>query len=68
MHYVAPLRITSEDVGDDLAECFWIQSFVNVLDGGVDVFLGRGHAAHDIALRCHCVGFLYSGANLTFFS
>jgi hypothetical protein len=45
MHYVAVLRITAQYIGYDLAECLGVETFVNVLDGVVDILLGCRYAA-----------------------
>jgi hypothetical protein len=58
MHDVAVLRIATEDVRNDLAECFRENSLVNVLDSVVDVFLGSGNSTLHIPLVAHN-GFLF---------
>jgi len=50
MHDIAILRVTAQDVGDNLAESLRVKTFVNVLDGGMHVFLGCTDATHHIAV------------------
>ena len=45
MHDVAIIRVPAEIVGDDFAEGFREDAFVDIFNGVVDVFLGGGHAA-----------------------
>ena len=40
MHDVAVFRISTEDIGNDLAECLWENTFVDVLDSVVHILLG----------------------------
>ena len=53
MHDVAVLRITTEDVGDYLAESLREDTLVDVLDGVVNVLFCSAHTAHHIALIVH---------------
>ena len=50
MHDVAILVVSAEDVGDDFAECLWKDSFIDVLDGVVNIFFGGTYAPHHIAI------------------
>src|SRR5690606_40636427 len=45
MHDVAPIVVSAENIGNDLTERVGENSFVDMLDGRVNVFLGRGNAA-----------------------
>jgi hypothetical protein len=55
MHDVAVLRIAAENVRNDLAECFWENSLVDVLDSVVDIFLGSGNSTLHISLITHTI-------------
>jgi hypothetical protein len=45
MHDIAVKRITSEDIGDDLAESHWKKTFIQVPDGRMNIFLLGGNAS-----------------------
>jgi len=49
MHDVAPFRVSSKDIGDDLAKSAGEQSFVYVPYGMVYIFLGRRYPAGHIS-------------------
>ena len=50
MHDVAHGGIATEDIGDDLAESFGIETFVNIFDGVVHVLFGGTYAAQAVSL------------------
>ena len=58
VHDIAILGVTSQDVGDDLAERLWEDALVDVLDGVVYVLLGGTYAAHHISV-VHILIFLF---------
>ncbi len=49
MHYVAPLRVTAEHIGDNLAERLGVQPLVDILYSVVHIFFSRGYTAHHIS-------------------
>jgi hypothetical protein len=53
MHDITILRISAEDVRNDFTECFRENSFVDVLDCVVDIFLGSGNATLHVPLIAH---------------
>jgi hypothetical protein len=53
MHDVAVLRIAAENVRNDLAECLWEDSLVDVFDCVVDIFLRSRDATLHIPLVAH---------------
>ena len=50
MHDIAVVWISPENIGNNLTESPGIESLVDILDGVVHVFLGRGNASGHIAL------------------
>ena len=50
VHDVAPLGVAAEDVGDDFAEGFGIETLVDVLDGVVYVLFCGAYAAERVSL------------------
>jgi hypothetical protein len=59
MHDVAVLRISSENVRNDLAECFWENAFVDVLDSVVDVLFRSRYATLHVPLVAHNRSLIY---------
>ena len=53
MHYVAVLGVTAKNVGDNLAERFWVKTFVDVLYVIVNILFRRRNSAHHISLVAH---------------
>ena len=53
MHYVAILRISTENVWDYLTESFWENTFVDVLDSVMDIFLRCRNSTLHIPLVAH---------------
>ena len=53
VHDVAILRITTQDVGDNLAEGLWEDALVDVLDSVMHILLGSTHATHHISVVSH---------------
>ena len=58
VHDVAVVVVAAEVVGDDFAEGFREEAFVDVFDGVVDVFFGGGNAAQVVFQCVHISGLL----------
>jgi len=56
MHHGAVVRVAGQQIGDDFAESFGKEAFVEVSDGLVDIlFVGR-HAPAVVAIRTQRIG------------
>jgi len=53
MHNVAILRVTAQNVGDNFAESLRENTFVDVLDGVVHIFLRCADSTHHVSLITH---------------
>jgi hypothetical protein len=53
VHDVTILRISSQDIWDNLTESLWENTFIDVLDGVVYIFLRCRYAALHISLVTH---------------
>jgi hypothetical protein len=49
MHDIAILRVTTGNIGYDLAEGCWKEPFIKVRDCGMDIFFGGGYSAPGIS-------------------
>ena len=55
MHDVTILRVTTQDIRDDLAESLWENALVDVFNCGVNVLLGSTHAPHHVPIISHFI-------------